>query len=492
MKFDDFSLAPVFLNSIRRLGYEKPTPIQARALPPLLAGRDLLGLAQTGTGKTAAFVLPLLQNLFSGPRKRVRALVLTPTRELAEQIDGNIRQLAGTSGLESCTIIGGISKSRQERQVRQGAEILVACPGRLLDHLNSGSIDLAELEILVLDEADQMFDRGFLPDIRRILSQVPAERQSMVFSATMPDQVRGLLTEVLRDPETVQVDHDRPAATITHLFFPVDRPRKTALLKEILASRSMSTALVFTRTKHKAKNLARQLGKAGFRAVSLQGNMSQNQRQKAMQGFRSGHYSILVATDIAARGLDVAGISHVINYDLPDTVEAYTHRTGRTGRARCSGEAFSLVTGEDSGMMRSVEKRLGRRVRRVVVNGFAPAGQGRVRSAKGTHPRKRDRQNWMADQPSPGTPEWNSGSLPGSVTEPYDKQGDLHMTEGTVKWFNDAKGFGFIEQDGGKDVFVHHTAIQAQGFKSLQEGQRVQFDVVDGAKGPAAENVVAL
>jgi superfamily II DNA/RNA helicase len=278
--------------------------------------------------------------------------------------------MAGSTGLRSCSIYGGVSKVTQLKTIRKGVDIVVACPGRLLDHLNNRDIDLRNVEVLILDEADQMFDKGFLPDIRRILKYVPKKRQSMVFSATMPGEIRHLVEEILTDHVTVQVDYEKPAATISHVLFQVAQSRKTALLKNILNNRDMNTTLVFTRTKYKAKNLARQLQKAGFRATSLQGNLSQNQRKIAMEGFKTGKFNIMVATDIAARGIDVSGISHVVNYDIPDTAEAYTHRTGRTGRAEQSGEAFSFVTADDGKIIQVVERNMGCKIPRETVADF--------------------------------------------------------------------------------------------------------------------------
>jgi superfamily II DNA/RNA helicase len=385
MDFSTFDLNPAIAAAVQKCGYVIPTPVQMQAIPHLLQGQDLLGLAQTGTGKTAAFVLPTLQRLQQGGRKKTRALILTPTRELAEQIHENIGQMAGKTGLRSCTVYGGVSKVGQVKQLKNGVEIVVACPGRLLDHINSRTIDLSDIEVLILDEADQMFDHGFLPDIRRILKHVPQQRQSMVFSATMPGAIRHLVEEVLTDHVTVQVDFEKPAETISHVLFQVEQSRKTALLKNILKQKEMSTTLVFTRTKYKAKNLARQLQKAGLKATSLQGNLSQNQRKLAMEGFKTGKFNIMVATDIAARGIDVSGISHVVNYDVPDTVEAYTHRTGRTGRAEQSGEAFTFVTSDDGKIIKVVERTLGQTIRRETLADFdytvAPAV---------SHPRKRN------------------------------------------------------------------------------------------------------
>jgi len=406
MSFTTLGLSAPILRAIKEAGYTEPTPIQKQAIPHLLKGRDLLGLAQTGTGKTAAFVLPTLHRLQKGHRRGLRALILTPTRELAQQIHENIQQMAGRTGITSCTIFGGVSKSGQIRSLRRGADIAVACPGRLLDHLNAGSIDPARLEVLILDEADSMFDRGFLPDIRRIMKYVPAKRQSMVFSATMPGEIRHLVEEILSDHVTVQVDHERPAATISHVLFEVAQNRKTSLLKKILHNRSMTATLVFTRTKHKARALARQLGNAGFMATSLQGNMSQNQRTRAMNGFRSGKFTVMVATDIAARGIDVTGISHVINYDMPDTAEAYTHRTGRTGRAERTGVALSFVTADDRVLVRQIERGMGAGIPREKLEGFdagatdeksgrsrrAPSGRGGGRNPAGRKPASRNQR----------------------------------------------------------------------------------------------------
>ncbi len=385
MSFKHFDFHPAIAAAVQNCGYTLPTPIQQQAIPLLLQGKDLLGLAQTGTGKTAAFVLPTLHRLMQGRKKTVRALILTPTRELAEQIHENINQMGRGTGLRSCTIYGGVSKSGQIRNLERGAELVVACPGRLLDHINGRSIDLSHIEVLILDEADQMFDKGFLPDIRRILKHLHGERQSMVFSATMPAEIRHLTVDILSNPVTVQVDYEKPTATISHAVFQVEQSRKTALLTTILQTKEMPTTLIFTRTKHKAKNLARHLQQAGFRATSLQGNLSQSQRKTAMDGFRAGTFNILVATDIAARGIDVSGISHVVNYDVPDTAEAYTHRTGRTGRAERTGEAFTFVTSGDGRIIQVVERSLGQKIRREVIADFdlgeaAPVSSGRMPS----------------------------------------------------------------------------------------------------------------
>ena len=370
MKFAPFKFHPSITAGIRALGYTTPTPIQDQAIPPVLAGRDVMGLAQTGTGKTAAFVLPILERLLQGPRGRVRALIIAPTRELAEQIHVSIVTLGRDTKLRSVTIYGGVGVNPQIQKLRAGVEIVVACPGRLLDHLNQKTIDLSHVEVLVLDEADRMFDMGFLPDIRRIIKQVPAKRQTLLFSATMPDDIRKLVREVQHDPVTVQVGHSAPANTVSHALYPVEQHLKTALLMELLKHTDTESILIFTRTKHRAKRIGQQLEKAGYKAASLQGNLSQNKRQAALDGFRDGSYQILVATDIAARGIDVSSISHVINYDIPDTADAYTHRIGRTGRAAKTGDAFTFVTREDEPLVKSIERVLGDKIERRLLKDF--------------------------------------------------------------------------------------------------------------------------
>ena len=370
MKFEPFKFHASITSGIKALGYTTPTPIQTQAIPPVLEGRDVMGLAQTGTGKTAAFVLPILQRLLQGPRGRVRALIIAPTRELAEQIHVAIVALGRDTRLHSLTIYGGVSVNPQVQKLRAGVEIVVACPGRLLDHLNQRTIDLSHVEVLVLDEADRMFDMGFLPDIRKIIKQVPVKRQTLLFSATMPDDIRRLVQEVLHNPVTVQVDHTAPANTVSHALYPVEQHLKTSLLMELLKHTDTESILIFTRTKHRAKRIGQQLEKAGYKAASLQGNLSQNRRQAALDGFRDGSYQILVATDIAARGIDVSSISHVINYDIPDTTDAYTHRIGRTGRAAKTGDAFTFVTHEDEPLVRSIERVLGAKIERRTLKDF--------------------------------------------------------------------------------------------------------------------------
>jgi ATP-dependent RNA helicase RhlE len=365
-----FSLHPQINAGVSKAGYTSPTPIQKQTIPVILGGNDVLGLAQTGTGKTAAFVLPILQQLMKGPRGKLRALILAPTRELAEQTHTAITQLGHQTGLRSITVYGGVSAQPQIKGLRQGVDIVVACPGRLLDLHSQKAIDLRNIEILVLDEADQMFDMGFLPDIRRIIAAVPRKRQTLLFSATMPSQIRSLATEMLHDPVTVEISITQPLKSISHAMYKTEQTQKRDVLLNLLYDSGDGQVLIFTRTKHRAKKLAHQLIKDDISAIALQGNMSQNQRQSAMEKFRKGRVKVMVATDIAARGIDVSQVSHVINYDLPNTAEAYTHRTGRTGRMERLGTAISFVTHEDEKMVRMIEKTMGKKLDRLEMKGF--------------------------------------------------------------------------------------------------------------------------
>jgi ATP-dependent RNA helicase RhlE len=370
MNFDTFNFHPSIMAGVRALGYTIPTPIQLQAIPPILQGRDIIGLAQTGTGKTAAFVLPILQHLRQNSRGCIRALIISPTRELAEQTCEVINGLGSRSGLQSVTIYGGVSMEQQIRSLRGNPEIVVACPGRLLDHLWKGTISLSGLEILVIDEADRMFDMGFLPDIRNILQCILHKHQTLLFSATMPASIRRLVREILHDPVTVQIGRTLPAKTVSHVLYPVQQHLKTALLKEILNGTQTESVLVFTRTKHRAERVAQQLARAGYRVTSLQGNLSQNQRQAALTGFRNGSIKILVATDIAARGIDVLSISHVINYDMPESTDDYIHRIGRTGRVDKNGDALTFVTNADMHKIRALERLLDAPLERMTLKGF--------------------------------------------------------------------------------------------------------------------------
>ncbi len=346
----------------------------------MLEGRDVLGLAQTGTGKTAAFVLPILQRLANGPLGQVRALIVAPTRELAEQIHQTIVELGKNTRVRSAAIYGGVSKGPQVAALRRGVDIVVACPGRLLDHIGDGAIDLSGLDVLVLDEADMMCDMGFLPDIRRILTHVPAQRQTLFFCATMSDEIRNLSHDILSDPATVQIGVIAPTKTVSHALYPVPEGLKTRLLLAMFRQMPIKRLLVFTRTKHRARKLARTLEEHDYRVAALQGNMPQKRRQKALDDFRDGIHDILVATDIASRGIDVSEISHVINFDMPTTVDAYIHRIGRTGRAQHTGQAFTLATVADEPLVFRIERVLKSRIERVRLPGFdygspAPASE---------------------------------------------------------------------------------------------------------------------
>jgi len=371
--FDRFDLHPKLVRGIREAGFETPRPIQAAAMPAALEGRDVLGLAQTGTGKTAAFALPILDVLLDEPLPGPTALVLAPTRELATQIDAEIRLLARFTQIKTATIFGGVSQGKQVAELRRRPEIVVGCPGRVLDLIQQKRLRLDQVDMLVLDEADHMFDMGFLPDVRRILAALPRDRQNLLFSATMPKEIRGLASEILDDPHVVELAHTAPAETIEHALYPVAEGRKRALLDKVLAEEGCDTAIVFTRTKHRARRLAQQLTKAGHRAIGLQGNMSQPQRDRAMRGFRERRFDILVATDIVARGIDVSGVSHVINFDVPNTPEAYTHRIGRTGRSEQEGKACTFVTPDDRAWVRATERMIGSEIPRVALAGFEDA-----------------------------------------------------------------------------------------------------------------------
>jgi superfamily II DNA/RNA helicase len=414
MSFSSFKFHPQIAAGVKALGYKIPTPIQVQAIPPIIEGRDVMGLAQTGTGKTAAFVLPILERLLPGSRGKVRSLIIAPTRELSEQIHAAIEEMACNTRLKSCTVYGGVSANHQIQELRVGVDIVVACPGRLLDHMNQKTIDLSGLEVLVLDEADRMFDMGFLPDIRRILKQLPTNRQTLMFSATMADDIRKLTREALRNPVTVQVDHTAPLNSVSHALYPVEQHLKTGLLMALLKQIDTESILIFTRTKYRAKRIGQQLETAGYRAASIQGNLSQNRRQAALNGFRDGSHQILVATDIAARGIDVSSISHVINYDIPDTTDAYTHRIGRTGRAAKTGDAFTFVSHEDEPLIRSIERVLGEKIERRLLAGFDYRKSAPARDAEFARPPREPQRR--RTQPKTGQP----GAAKSAPTRPRD------------------------------------------------------------------------
>ena len=370
MHFENLNLHPSILKGVHKLGYTELTPIQEKTIPLLLNGKDVIGLAQTGTGKTAAYVLPLLQRLIDMPGRQINAAIITPTRELSEQIGSTISSLGKYTDIKTTTLYGGTNINNQINELNRGVEIVVACPGRLIDHLWRGTVDLSRLEILVIDEADRLLDMGFLPDIRKIMQCLLKPRQTLLFSATMPASIRKLAREILRNPVTVQIGHTAPATTVSHYLYPVRQHLKTSLLTELLYRIESKSILIFTRTKHRAEHITRPLRDSGFKSASLQGNLSQSRRDAAINGFRSGSIKILVATDIAARGLDIRSISHVINYDMPENTDAYIHRIGRTGRVDHTGDAFTLVTNEDKGMVNSIERILNSKIERRILDGF--------------------------------------------------------------------------------------------------------------------------
>ncbi len=380
MPFNSLKLHADLLTGIRELGFTRPTPIQADAIPPALQGRDVLACAQTGSGKTAAFLLPILHRLIAKPRRTTRALILTPTRELAAQIVEDFNALAVHTPLTGAAVYGGVGMGPQEHAFRSGVDVIVATPGRLLDHFRHPYAKLAGIEHLVLDEADRMLDMGFLPDIRRVLRQIPARRQTLFFSATMPPPIAELAREMLSDPVTISVERQsKPAVGITQAVYPVSQDLKPALLLELLNRDLVRDALVFTRTKHRANRLADHLVRAGVRAERIHGNRSQAQRTAALAGFKAGKYRVLVATDIAARGIDIEELSHVVNFDVPAVPEDYIHRVGRTGRASAIGDAFTFVSREEEGDLRAIERAIGRSLPRVTISDFdynaRPAGK---------------------------------------------------------------------------------------------------------------------
>ena len=371
MPFSSLKLHPTLLKGIKELGFARPTPVQSKAIPPALEGRDVLACAMTGSGKTAAFLLPILHRLIDRPRGKTRALVLTPTRELALQICEDLRDLAVHTPITGAAIIGGVGMGPQEHAFRSGTDVLIATPGRLVDHLRAPYAKLGALEYLVLDEADRMLDMGFLPEIRRILRQLPARRQTLFFSATIPPPIVELTKEMLRNPATVQLERkSAPAIGITHAVYPVPQQLKSALLVTLLQRGEIREALVFTRTKHRANRLADYLQRHKVEAARIHGNRSQGQRTAALAGFKRGRFQVLVATDIAARGLDIEALGHVVNFDVPRASDDYIHRVGRTGRADATGDAFTLVAPEEETELRQIEHAIGKRLPRVTVPDF--------------------------------------------------------------------------------------------------------------------------
>jgi ATP-dependent RNA helicase RhlE len=371
MPFSNFGLHPDLLRGIKELGFTRPTPIQTDAMPPALAGKDVLAAAATGSGKTAAFVLPILQRLIGKKRGTTRALILTPTRELAAQIDEHLRDLAVHTPISGAAIYGGVGMGPQEHAFRSGVDVLVATPGRLLDHFSRGYARLDGLEVLVLDEADRMLDMGFLPDIRRVLKHLPVRRQTLFFSATLPPPIVQLSREMLKNPAMISIERQAaPPSAIAQAVFPVSQELKLALLDTLLQRGEIRSAIVFTRTKHRANRVFEQLQKRKVNVARIHGNRSQVQRTEALTGFKAGKYRILVATDIAARGIDVEALSHVVNFDVPHVPEDYIHRVGRTARAELTGDAITFVAPDEESDLRAIERAVGKRLPRVTVPDF--------------------------------------------------------------------------------------------------------------------------
>ncbi|MBI2383140.1 MAG: DEAD/DEAH box helicase [Gammaproteobacteria bacterium] len=422
MSFDSLGLADGLLRAVAGQGYSMPTPIQAQAIPVILSGRDLLASAQTGTGKTAAFTLPLLQRLApnGAPGRAPRALVLVPTRELAAQVLESVRTYGEHAGHRAAAVFGGVSINPQIDLLRRGLDILVATPGRLLDHAQQRTVDLSAVQVLVLDEADRMLDMGFIHDIKRVLAKLPPQRQNLLFSATYSNDIRRLADGLLRDPARVDVaPRNAPAERVSQRIHPVDKPGKQPLLSHLIRSGDWRQTLVFVRTKHGANRLAEQLQRDGIACAALHGNKSQNARTRALADFKANRLRVLVATDIAARGLDIDQLPHVVNYELPNVPEDYVHRIGRTGRAGAEGEAVSLVSADERDNLRGIEKLLGRQIPSSVVEGFAPGSfrpktpaqqpqqrQAQPRQAQAPRPQH---GNEKRRQDSPGRPQAHNG-----------------------------------------------------------------------------------
>ena len=380
MPFSTLKLHPSLLRGIKELGFTRPTPIQADAIPPALDGRDVLACAMTGSGKTAAFLLPILHKLIARPRGTTRALVLTPTRELAAQILEDLNDLAVHTPISAASVFGGVGMGPQEHAFRSGADVIIATPGRLLDHFRQAYAKLGGLEYLVLDEADRMLDMGFLPDIRRVLRHIPARRQTLFFSATMPQEILKLTQEMLKQPVTINMERkSAPAIGITQAVYPVPQELKSALLVDLLKRGELREALVFTRTKHRANRLQAHLVKHGIKAERIHGNRSQTQRTEALAGFKGGKYRVLVATDIAARGIDIEALGHVVNFDVPMAADDYIHRVGRTARAEATGDAFTFVAPEEEGELRQIERAVGKRLPRVILPDFNYSARAEMR-----------------------------------------------------------------------------------------------------------------
>jgi ATP-dependent RNA helicase RhlE len=480
--FDAFGLSEPILRALRAENFTTPTPVQAKAIPLLMKGADVMAIAQTGTGKTAAFGLPLLEKLASSKAplaaKTAQALILVPTRELAVQVHSNLATYANHLKLRLGLVIGGVGMQPQTRKLAQGVHVLVATVGRLLDHLGEGNVKLDQVSMLVLDEADRMLDMGFINDVRKIAALLPKSRQSAMFSATMPPEIAKLGQQILNKAERLQIAANGATADrVSQSVIFVKKEGKTRLLQELLGDPAFSRTIVFTRTKRGADRVATNVAKAGIIAEALHGNKSQNARQRALTRFATGEASVLVATDIAARGIDVEQVTHVINYELPDEAETYVHRIGRTARAGSGGVAVSFCDAEDRGTLRVIEKLTGKPL--IVIEGpqgAEAAGERPATKEKAAQPQKQKSVNRRAAKSA------ESGS---ARKAPKAKAPRKSLApSGTVKWFNAAKGFGFVEPDGGgKDVFLHISAFEHSGIGTPREGLRVSFDVERDQRG---------
>ncbi len=479
--FDAFGLSEPILRALRTENYTTPTPVQAKAIPLLMKGADLMAMAQTGTGKTAAFGLPLLEKLASNKAplaaKTVQALILVPTRELAVQVHDNLAAYAKHLKLRLGIVIGGVGMAPQTRKLAQGVHVLVATVGRLLDHLGEGHVKLDQVSTLILDEADRMLDMGFINDVRKIAALLPKSRQSAMFSATMPPEIAKLGQQILNKAERLQIAASGATADLVsqQVIF-VKKEGKTRLLQELLGDPAFSRTIVFTRTKRGADRVATYVAKAGIVAESLHGNKTQGARQRALARFSSGEASVLVATDIASRGIDVEQVSHVINYELPDEAETYVHRIGRTARAGAGGVAVSFCDADDRGTLRAIEKLTGKPL--IVID--TPASVEMAREPQ--LPKEKTARPQRQRSATPRVAKAESGSAR-KAPKAKARRKDL-APSGTVKWFNASKGFGFVEPDGGgKDVFLHISAFERSGIGALREGQRVSFDVERDQQG---------
>jgi ATP-dependent RNA helicase RhlE len=423
MPFKALGLHPLLVRATREMRYAEPTPIQAKAIPAVLAGRDVIATAQTGTGKTAAFLLPVLHQLLALPRGETRALIITPTRELAQQIDEVCLGLAYHTPLRTGLLVGGASMGPQEKALRAGVEVLVATPGRLLDHMRQNQSRFDRLHTLVLDEADRMLDMGFLPDLKRIIARLPAREQTLLFSATMPPVIARLAGEILHDPLAIQLGRrSAPAVGITQAAYPVAEHLKSALLRHLLRNLDMPSVLVFTRTKQSAKRLARAIESDGFKVTELHSNRTQSQRRRAMEGFRRGDYQVMVATNIAARGIDVEHITHVISFDVPDVPDDYIHRIGRTARAEAEGDAFVLVSPDEEQSLSRIERQIGQRLPRVTLPEFDYSLSAPARAQRsGQRPRGQHRV--PSRPPHQKAPVISKAKRKGSSSSPRGRRG---------------------------------------------------------------------